>query len=100
MAPVVNVELVPDSEALEAAVVSTGMNDIDRRLFTGASNKLDADEMMLSGVADISRSLEGRAAGVSVQNVSSTFGTEDQGAWCHFHSGKFQASMGCGWCHH
>ncbi len=75
VAPVVNVELVPDSEALDAAVVSTGMNDIDRRLFTGASNKLDADEMMLSGVADISRSLEGRAAGVSVQNVSSTFGT-------------------------
>jgi TonB-dependent SusC/RagA subfamily outer membrane receptor len=30
---------------------------------------------MLSGMADVSRSLEGRAAGVSVQNVSGTFGT-------------------------
>ena len=28
-----------------------------------------------NGVADISRSLEGRAAGVSVQNVSGTFGS-------------------------
>ena len=73
--PVVEVRLEPDTEALDAAVVSTGMTNIDKRLFTGASDRLNADEMVLSGVADISRSLEGRAAGVSVQNVSSTFGT-------------------------
>ena len=75
VAPVMRIELEPDSESLDAAVVSTGMTNIDKRLFTGASDRLNADEMVLSGVADISRSLEGRSAGVSVQNVSSTFGT-------------------------
>ena len=75
VAPEINVSLEPDSESLEAAVVSTGMTNIDKRLFTGASDRLEAEDMVLSGVADISRSLEGRAAGVTVQNVSSTFGT-------------------------
>lgn len=56
-------------------IVVTGMQKLDRRLFTGASTKVDANEARLDGVADISRSLEGRAAGVSVQNVSGTFGT-------------------------
>lgn len=56
-------------------VVVTGMQKMDKRLFTGSSAKIDASEAKLDGVADISRSLEGRAAGVSVQNVSGTFGT-------------------------
>ena len=72
--PEVKVTLVSDAEQLEEVVV-TGMVKQDKRLFTGATTKLEADETMLSGVADISRSLEGRAAGVSVQNVSGTFGT-------------------------
>jgi TonB-linked SusC/RagA family outer membrane protein len=56
-------------------IVVTGMQKTDRRLFTGATAKISADDAKLNGVADISRSLEGRAAGVSVQNVSGTFGT-------------------------
>lgn len=56
-------------------VVVTGMQKMDKRLFTGAATKVDAEKAKLDGVADISRSLEGRAAGVSVQNVSGTFGT-------------------------
>ena len=72
--PEVKVTLESDAEQLEEVVV-TGMVKQDKRLFTGATTKLEADETMLSGVADISRSLEGRAAGVSVQNVSGTFGT-------------------------
>ena len=56
-------------------VVVTGLTRTDRRLFTGATDKVDAEKARLSGVADISRSLEGQAAGVSVQNVSGTFGT-------------------------
>lgn len=56
-------------------VVVTGMQRVDKRLFTGATSKLSADDAALNGVADISRRLEGRAAGVSVQNVSGTFGT-------------------------
>lgn len=63
-----------DAEQLDEVVV-TGMQKMDKRLFTGAATKLDASKTKLDGMADISRSLEGRAAGVSVQNVSGTFGT-------------------------
>ena len=66
--------LSPDSKVLTEVVV-TGMQKVDKRLFTGATQKVDADKAKLSGVADVSRALEGRAAGVSVQNVSGTFGT-------------------------
>lgn len=74
VAPTVNVSLKPDSEMLEEVVV-TGMQKMDKRLFTGSTTRVSAEEAKLAGVADISRSLEGRAAGVSVQNVSGTFGT-------------------------
>lgn len=70
----VRVKLEPDSQAVEAVVV-TGMTTMDKRLFTGASDQLVADDVKISGLADISRGLEGRSAGVSVQNVSGTFGT-------------------------
>lgn len=66
--------LTADSKALNEVVV-TGMQKIDKRLFTGATTKIEADKALISGIADISRSLEGRVAGVSVQNVSGTFGT-------------------------
>lgn len=66
--------LVPSSTNLNEVVV-TGMTKVDRRLFTGAATKVDAQDARIGGMADISRSLEGRAAGVSVQNVSGTFGT-------------------------
>ncbi|MDR0543894.1 MAG: SusC/RagA family TonB-linked outer membrane protein [Odoribacteraceae bacterium] len=56
-------------------VVVTGMVQVDKRLFTGATDQLRAEEMKIDGLPDISRSLEGRSAGVSVQNVSGTFGT-------------------------
>ena len=62
------------SAALEEVVV-TGMQKVDKRLFTGSSTKISATDAKIDGVADISRSLEGRAAGVSVQNVTGTFGT-------------------------
>lgn len=63
-----------DSHMIDEVVV-TGMQKMDKRLFTGATAKVDASKAKLDGVADISRALEGRAAGVSVQNVSGTFGT-------------------------
>ncbi len=63
-----------DTELLTEAVV-TGMQTMDRRLFTGSAAKINGDDAKLSGVSDISRSLEGKVAGVSVQNVSGTFGT-------------------------
>jgi len=72
--PSVKVTLKTDSEVLDEVVI-TGMQKMDKRLFTGAATKLAADNVKLDGIAEISRALEGRAAGVSVQNVSGTFGT-------------------------
>lgn len=72
--PEVKVQMEPDAQTVETVVV-TGMTKTDKRLFTGASDQLVADDVKLSGLADISRGLEGRSAGVSVQNVSGTFGT-------------------------
>ena len=69
-----NIELQSDTEVLDEVVV-TGMQRQDKRLFTGATTQVDADKALIGGMTDISRSLEGRSAGVSVQNVSGTFGT-------------------------
>ena len=69
----INIVLEANSEQIEEVVV-TGMVVMDKRLFTGASQKLKAEEVKLAGMPDVSRGLEGRAAGVSVQNVSGTFG--------------------------
>ena len=68
------ITLQPDATQLQE-VVAVGMMKQDKRLFTGATTKVDAEKAKLDGVADVSRALEGRAAGVSVQNVSGTFGT-------------------------
>ena len=69
------VNLAPDASQQLDEVVAVGMMKQDKRMFTGATTKINADDAKLDGVADVSRSLEGRAAGVSVQNVSGTFGT-------------------------
>ena len=68
------VVLKPTAEALKEVVV-TGYQKVDKRLFTGATQSVDAEKTKLSGVADVSRGLEGRVSGVQVQNVSGTFGT-------------------------
>lgn len=72
--PIMNVTLHADVQTLSEVVV-TGMQKMDKRLFTGATTQLGANDVKLDGVPEISRALEGRAAGVSVQNVSGTFGT-------------------------
>ena len=72
--PNLRIILKPDSELLEEVVI-TGMQRMDKRLFTGATTSIGGDKAKLDGLPDISRALEGRAAGVSVQNVSGTFGT-------------------------
>lgn len=68
------ISLRPDDKTLGEVVV-TGMTQMDKRLFSGATTKVSAADAKIDGMADISRSLEGRAAGVSVQNVTGTFGT-------------------------
>ncbi|MFD2033667.1 SusC/RagA family TonB-linked outer membrane protein [Belliella marina] len=59
----------------EVTVVSTGFMDVDKRRFTGAVSSLDGNDVKMEGTIDVSRMLEGRASGVSVQNVSGTFGS-------------------------
>ena len=55
-----NVTLMHDVQTLSEVVV-TGMQKMDKRLFTGATKQLSADEVKLDGLHDISRGLEGRA---------------------------------------
>lgn len=66
--------LESDTEVLDEVVV-TGMQRMDKRLFSGAATQISGEDVKMDGLADISRGLEGKAAGVSVQNVSGTFGT-------------------------
>lgn len=69
-----DVKLAKSSTKIEEVVV-TGMADVKKETFTGSSVKIKADDVMIAGVSDVSRMLEGQVAGVSVQNVSSTFGS-------------------------
>ncbi|MDR1527130.1 MAG: SusC/RagA family TonB-linked outer membrane protein [Dysgonamonadaceae bacterium] len=64
-----------ESSAELSEVVITGMQRVDKRLFTGAAAHLSQGDVKIDGIAEVGRSLEGRVAGVSVQNVSGTFGT-------------------------
>jgi len=71
----INVTLEEDAAQLkEVNVVSTGYQDLNKKLFTGAATSLKASDVKRDGITDVSRMLEGRVAGVSVQNVSGTFG--------------------------
>ena len=65
--------LFESSQVLDDVVV-TGYRSISKTNFTGSSTKLDADDLNIKGAVDLSRMLEGQAAGVSIQNVSGTFG--------------------------
>ncbi|MDO5608183.1 MAG: SusC/RagA family TonB-linked outer membrane protein [Capnocytophaga sp.] len=69
----IDIAMAEDAQQL-AEVVVTGITTTDRRLFTGASDRLVAADVKLDGIPDVSRALEGRSAGVTVQNVSGTFG--------------------------
>ncbi|GGH22711.1 SusC/RagA family TonB-linked outer membrane protein [Sphingobacterium alkalisoli] len=69
----INIVLNPTDQVIEE-VVATGYQNIDRRRFTGAATKIKAEDALRAGIPDVSRMLEGQVAGVSVQNVSGTFG--------------------------
>lgn len=70
----VNVSLQDDVQQIDGVVV-TGYQKIKNRVFTGASASVKMNEIKMDGVADVSRMLEGRVAGLSIQNVTGTFGT-------------------------
>ena len=71
---VINVKLKRSAIGIDDVVV-TGFKNAKKESFTGSSVKISADDVAIAGVTDVSRMLEGQVAGVSVQNVSSTFGS-------------------------
>ncbi len=73
-ASTMHIVLKEDVQELDAVVV-TGYQKIKNRVFTGASASVKMEQVKMDGVADVSRMLEGRVAGLSIQNVTGTFGS-------------------------
>jgi len=71
---VIDIVLVEDNAQLDEVVV-TGFQEVERKLFTGSASRIDMAEIRSPGMVDASRMLEGQVAGVTVDNVSGTFGT-------------------------
>lgn len=69
-----NLILKEDTQLLDEVVV-TGFQNIQKVNFTGSAVKVKSDDLQIKGSADFSRMLEGSVAGVSIQNVSGTFGS-------------------------
>lgn len=71
----IDVFLQEDAAQLqEVNVVSTGYQTLEKKTFTGSSTLVRAQDAERAGVTDVSRMLEGQVAGVTIQNVSGTFG--------------------------
>lgn len=69
----INAELRINAQQLDNVVI-TGFQNIPKANFTGSSVKVKSENLLVKGVSDLSRMLEGQVAGVSVQTVSGTFG--------------------------
>lgn len=69
-----NIVLEEDIQSVDEVVV-TGYQKIRNRVYTGASTSVKVADIKLEGVVDISRMLEGRVAGLSIQNISGSFGS-------------------------
>ena len=70
----ITIILKEDVQEIEGVVV-TGYQKIKNRVFTGASTSVKMEKIKMDGVADVSRMLEGRVAGLSIQNVTGSFGS-------------------------
>jgi TonB-linked SusC/RagA family outer membrane protein len=68
-----NVSLTETAQALDEVVV-TGYQTVDKRTFTGSVGKVKSEKLQQAGVADVGKMLKGTVAGVSVEDVSGTFG--------------------------
>jgi len=56
-------------------VIVNGYQNIDRKLYTGAATIIKGSDVKQEGITDISRMLEGKVPGLSIQNVSGTYGS-------------------------
>jgi TonB-linked SusC/RagA family outer membrane protein len=72
----INFEIVLSEhiESLDEVLITDGYKKIDRRLFAGVATTLNLEDIKIDGVSDPSRLLEGKDAGVIVDNVSGAFG--------------------------
>jgi len=68
------VKLVAVDEDIDEVII-TGFQKIKKEKFTGSVSTVDKAVIDRSGYVDVSKMLQGAAAGVSVQNVSGTLGT-------------------------
>ncbi|WP_244215189.1 SusC/RagA family TonB-linked outer membrane protein [Pedobacter miscanthi] len=71
----VNVTLEEDAALLNEVVITGMGTQVDKRTFTGATSNLRVADAEIGGLPDPSRMLDGKVAGVVVQNTSGTFGT-------------------------
>lgn len=71
----IDILMQEDSDQLQEVVI-TGMGvQVDKRAFTGATTQIKAADAEIGGLPDPSRMLDGKVAGVTVQNTTGTFGT-------------------------
>src|SRR5688500_16687931 len=71
---VIDVQLSEETTQL-GEVVITGFQEVQRKLFTGSAANVKMADVKITGMTDATQMLEGRVAGVTVDNVSGTFGT-------------------------
>jgi TonB-linked SusC/RagA family outer membrane protein len=70
-----NITLAEDITTLSGiTVISDGYQEVNNRNYTGSAVRVKAEDVKIDGVVDVNRLMQGRVAGVSVQNVSGTFG--------------------------
>lgn len=69
-----DVVLEEERQLLEGVVIN-GFREVDRNLFTGSAQRLAMQDIEVRSETDVSRMLEGKVAGVTVDNLSATFGT-------------------------
>ena len=67
--------LMKDQSTELGEVVITGFQEVQRKLFTGSAANVKMSDVKITGMTDATQMLEGRVAGVTVDNVSGTFGT-------------------------
>ena len=60
--------MLNESQKIKEVVV-TGMSTMDKRLFTGATDKIDIEKDRMNGISDPMRYLDVRSAGVTVHIV-------------------------------
>ncbi len=68
------ITLEADVSSLSEVIVN-GYQNIQKKLYTGAATSIKGSDVKQEGITDITRMLEGKVAGLSIQNVSGTFGS-------------------------